>query len=91
MTGYFYSCRVRDDKIDINRKGGSEWLEVSFRRTVRVPDNASSSSLPPNLGKLPLYKVRDYEASLPLGINSKGGVFLPMYREFILSFDDAWS
>lgn len=35
----------------------SNSLAIEFVRTVRTVDNKSSSNLPPNLGRLPLYKV----------------------------------
>ncbi|EXJ75085.1 uncharacterized protein A1O5_01781 [Cladophialophora psammophila CBS 110553] len=47
--GYFYNCRVRDDAGQVRRPTGYERVDISFNRTVRVPDNSGKSSLPPNL------------------------------------------
>jgi len=58
-------------------------LEVSFHRTVRVPDGPKSSALPPSLGKFPLYQVKDYVEKLPEEMAAKGGLFLPMYRTYL--------
>jgi hypothetical protein len=34
-------------------------LKISFRRTIRVPDNANVTSLlPPDLGAFPLYPIK---------------------------------
>lgn len=56
-------------------------LEISFHRTVRVPDNGKTSKLPPSLGKFPLYKVENYANTLLHTMVAKGGIFLPMYHE----------
>ncbi|KIY01351.1 uncharacterized protein Z520_02903 [Fonsecaea multimorphosa CBS 102226] len=80
MTGYFYDCRVRDDVVQVRRRTGPEQLQISFKRTVRVPDNSGTSQLPPDLGNFPLYKVQTYANSLPPEMVAKGGVFLPMYQ-----------
>jgi hypothetical protein len=56
-------------------------LEISFQRTLRVPDNHESSHLPPSFGKFPVYEVKDYKHKLPRKIAAKGGLFLPMYRK----------
>ncbi len=53
-------------------------LTMSFRRTVRVPDNIKASLLPPDLGAFPLYRVSQYD-KLPETMKAKGGLFFPMY------------
>jgi hypothetical protein len=55
-------------------------FELSFHRTLRVPDNHDSTKLPPSLGRFPLYNAKDYASKLPREMARKGGVFLPMYR-----------
>ena len=71
------------DNNDINIKYGHASLTISFRRTIRVPDNEKVSELPPDLGKFPLYRVGDYADNMPVTMAKKGGVFLPMYRKLI--------
>lgn len=56
-------------------------LDISFRRTVRVPDNQQLSQLPPNIGKFPLFQVKDYADKMPREMVDKGGLFIPMYRK----------
>ncbi|CAN8095472.1 unnamed protein product [Discula destructiva] len=56
-------------------------LEISFQRTIRVPDNTDVSNLPPGLGRFPLYKVKDYAHRLPQDMVEKGGVFFPMHQK----------
>ncbi|KAH7001269.1 hypothetical protein EDB80DRAFT_894978 [Ilyonectria destructans] len=55
-------------------------LDISFRRTVRVPDNQQLSQLPPDIGKFPLFQVKDYANKMPREIVDKGGLFIPMYQ-----------
>lgn len=55
-------------------------LDISFRRTVRVPDNQQLSQLPPNIGKFPLFQVKDYADKMPPEMVDKGGLFIPMYQ-----------
>ena len=57
-------------------------LEISFRCTVRVPDNKQVSYLPPNLGAFPLTPVSQHANKMHPGMSAKGGLFFPMYRKF---------
>ena len=56
-------------------------LDISFKRTIRVPDNGKPYQLPPDHGSFPLYSVRTYSKKLPLALSAKGGIFLPIYRK----------
>lgn len=58
-----------------------EKLEISFHRTIRVPDGDGVSELPPSMGTFPLYSVANHKDKLPAAMALKGGLFLPMYRE----------
>lgn len=55
-------------------------MSIILHRTIRVPDNYSTNSLPPSHGGFPLYRVRDYRDRMPHDIVQKGGLFFPMYR-----------
>ena len=61
--------------------GFRETVEISFQRTIRVPDGDGDSELPPSMGTFPMYSASEYEDKLPKPMASKGGVFLPMYRK----------
>ena len=76
-----FTAEAREN--DINIKYGFASLKVSFQRTIRVPDNDGLSKLPPDLGNFPLYRVSEHADNMPAAMAKKGGVFLPMYREFI--------
>jgi hypothetical protein len=67
--------------LDESNKIKIDDLRITFRRTIRVPDNHESSDLPPDMGKFPLYKVDKYADRLPISMTQKGGIFLPMYRK----------
>jgi hypothetical protein len=67
-------ARVDGDSIRI---GG---FSVSFMRTLRIPDDGSTYSLPPGLGTFPIFRVRDYLGKVPASWRQRGGVFIPMYQ-----------
>jgi hypothetical protein len=68
---------LQDNAIVVN-----DDLRISFRRTIRVPDNGKQISfLPPDLGAFPLKAVSKYAAKMRPEMAGKGGVFMPMYRK----------
>ena len=80
MTRHAYNCRVRGDHVvEIHRQNGVEEMDISFKRTVRVPDSCDTFKLPPDLGNLPLFKTKDYAHALPASMVAKGGLFMPMH------------
>ncbi|KAH7395551.1 hypothetical protein BKA64DRAFT_708946 [Cadophora sp. MPI-SDFR-AT-0126] len=60
--------------------GGSDELDITLHRTIRVPDNDLSCDLPPDCGRFPLYSVKDYKDLLPKNMSAKGGLFVPVYE-----------
>lgn len=69
------TVKLKDELVVIDSN-----LKISFRRTIRVPDNDQTSFLPPNLGAFPLERTSKYADQLPGQILAKGGLFLRMYR-----------
>lgn len=63
-------------------------FEVSFQRTLRIPDDGGSYPLPPGLGRLPVHRVDQYRETVPELWRELGGVFIPLHtREALwLSF-----
>lgn len=53
---------------------------LEFQRTLRLPDDGKTYSLPPGLGCFPLRHVDDYADSLPSSWIDRGGVLMPMYQ-----------
>lgn len=52
---------------------------VSFKRTLRIPDDGKQHKPPPNFGVFPIYRVEDYTANIPARWNRED-VFIPMYQ-----------
>ncbi|KAF7929812.1 uncharacterized protein EAE97_009409 [Botrytis byssoidea] len=63
--------------IAINNDSGDK-MEISFHRTVRIPDDGKNYELPPNLEKFPLFSIDDHAVKLLVDIVRKGGVFIPI-------------
>ncbi|RFU29847.1 hypothetical protein B7463_g6513, partial [Scytalidium lignicola] len=62
-------------------------LEITFHRTIRMPDDNKLHQLPASLGAFPLFNVSAYADSLPSKIARQGGVFLPMWQREALWID----
>ena len=84
-----YFARFNQNSLDAKIKDGARGLDIgggdlqiSFRRTVRVPTqsaNGMPSKLPYEMGSFPLYNVSEF-SNLPRQMIERGGVFMPMYR-----------
>lgn len=55
-------------------------LEITFQRTLRLPDDGKAYPLPPGLGSFPLRHLDDYADKLPESWRRRGGVIMPMYQ-----------
>ncbi|KAF2006172.1 integral membrane protein [Amniculicola lignicola CBS 123094] len=75
MASQALGCRLGDDSVVVE-----EDFAISFRRTIRVPDNNQMSFLPPDLGSFPLMTVSDHLDKIPASMASKGGLFFPMHQ-----------
>jgi ubiquitin len=76
------SVELRSKSIFINND-----LCITFRRTVRVPDNQHIADLPPDLGDFPLEQVDDFTNTMGAEMTAKGGVFFPMYQSEAMWID----
>ena len=72
--------RGAKDTVQVCRPFGDK-LDISFQRTIRVPDGKGESELPPDMGSFPLYSAADYQETLPKHMAIKGGAFFPIYRK----------
>ena len=61
--------------------------QVSFQRTLRIPDDNREYPLPPSLGRFPLRHADDYADGLPSAWKTHGGVFLPMHQSEAMWID----
>ena len=55
-------------------------LQITFQRTLRIPDDGQPYPLPPGLGHFPIRRVEDYIDRVPADWREHGGVFIPMYQ-----------
>jgi len=55
-------------------------MNVSFQRTLRIPDDERTYFLPPGLGEFPLRHTDDFASTVPASWNEHGGVIMPMYQ-----------
>lgn len=68
-------------QMNRNRDGqGWGQMTIDFQRTLRIPDDGNSYSLPPGLGRFPLRHVDDYADRVPTSWLDRGGVLMPMYQ-----------
>ncbi|EUC42825.1 hypothetical protein COCMIDRAFT_39180 [Bipolaris oryzae ATCC 44560] len=79
------------DSLERELKGSEivvdDKLRISFRHTIRVPDNERISKLPPDLGAYPIKAVADYRNKMEPAIAAKGGVFFPIYQSEAIWID----
>lgn len=73
LEGPQLQFKFRDVKPDAS-------CQITFQRTLRVPDDNQEYPLPPGLGQFPLYHLEDYEKRMPEQWAARGGVFFPMYQ-----------
>jgi len=62
-------------------------LEISFKRTLRIPDDDNDYPLPPGLGDFPLEHVDDFAENVPAKWIEHGGVMFPMYQSEAMWID----
>jgi hypothetical protein len=55
-------------------------LAVSFKRTLRIPEDGKKHKPPPNFGVFPVYRVENHAQNLPVSWQRQGGAFIPMYQ-----------
>lgn len=62
-------------------------LEITFHRTLRMPDDVKTHPLPASRGTFPLYNVDAFSSRLPENISQRGGLFFPMWQREALWFN----
>lgn len=78
---------IEDSKIQIGPR-----FNMSFQRTLRIPDDGREYPLPPGLGAFPIHRAADFPKT-PAEWRENGDAFIPMYqREAMwLGFDgESW-
>lgn len=54
--------------------------EITFHRTLRMPDDKRLHQLPASLGHFALFNVEEHADRLPPNITRQGGLFFPMWQ-----------
>lgn len=62
-------------------------VQISFNRTLRVPDDGPTYPLPSGLGRFAVRHVEDYSHKLASETVSRGGVILPMWQSEAMWLD----
>ncbi|EPS44884.1 hypothetical protein H072_1130 [Dactylellina haptotyla CBS 200.50] len=77
-----FGIALEENKIVVDRR-----LEITFRRTIRVPDNDETSHLPPDLGEISLTNANEVANNLPDTMAEKGGLLMAMYNNEAMWID----
>jgi hypothetical protein len=72
-------ARVHDDSLAT--------VQITFQRTLRIPDDGKMYPLPAGFGRFPLRAVDDFAATAPPSWLKRGGVVMPMYQSEALWID----
>ena len=62
-------------------------LDISFQRTLRIPDDGKTYPLPAGAGQFPLCTIDDFPDTAPEEWLKRGGVMMPMYQSEALWID----
>jgi len=65
--------------------------QISFNRTLRIPEDGRDYPLPAGFGRLPICRVEDYADKVPSNWLREGGFFIPLYQKeaLFLEFEGA--
>lgn len=79
------SVQIKPEAIRIG-----DHFTVSFKRTLRIPDDGKEHKPPPNFGVFPVYRVEDHAERLPAEWSRDRCAFIPMYQceALYLRFDN---
>jgi Holliday junction DNA helicase RuvB subunit len=66
---------IHENAIRIGRH-----TQISFNRTLRIPENGREYPLPAGFGRLPILRVEDYPNRVPEKWLAEGGFIIPLYQ-----------
>jgi hypothetical protein len=73
--------KVSSASVAVSQGDGQSKLMISFKRTVRIPEDKKNHHLPPDLETFPIFDIRPFSEALPPSVVAQGGLFLSMYRK----------
>lgn len=59
--------------------GGADFLEITFHRLLRIPEEEVSYHDGTERGHLPLYPIKQFAPKLPEDVKKLGGVMIPLF------------
>lgn len=73
---------VRSDDLILNFSNvhPDARFTISFKRTLRLPDNVNLPCVPPTWGQFQLASLDDYKGMIPSSWGEHGGIMLTMYQ-----------
>ena len=73
---------LKDDCLEISfpELQSNAGIRINFQRTLRIPDDEKTHSLPPGLGKFPLRHIEDFDLDKHNHLKERGGIIMPMYQ-----------
>ena len=73
---------LKDDCLEISfpELQSNAGIRINFQRTLRIPDDDQTHSLPPGLGNFPLRHVEDFDLNKHNHLKERGGIIMPMYQ-----------
>jgi len=66
-------------------KGREKYMDVEFKRTMRLPEDGQTYDLPAYFGSFPLLDVKYFKNRMPKYMQDKGGHFISLYQRETLS------
>ena len=80
---------INDDHLEIRfpELQNNAGLRINFQRTLRIPDDGNTHSLPPGLGSFPLRHIDDFDLGSKNHLKERGGIIMPMYQSEALWLD----
>jgi tetratricopeptide (TPR) repeat protein len=75
---------VQNDVLCVGRH-----TQISFHRTLRVPEDGRNYPLPAGFGRLPVLRVEDYAERVPQQWLEQGGFIIPLYQREALFLEFA--
>lgn len=74
-----HNVTIENDKLIFNFPEHNSRLEITFHKTLRLPEDNKTYPLPPSLGSFPLRAI-DSLKNIPALWRERGGVCIPMWQ-----------
>jgi tetratricopeptide (TPR) repeat protein len=85
LVGLFYESVGLQRKLPITLNGNAirfgRHFEITFNRTLRIPEDGKDYPLPAGFGCLPICRVEDYAERVPAKWLQEGGFFIPLHQK----------